>query len=72
MHRQRGIMRKSWGQAGGSLAELAVVLVVVGLVVGLTMPRIFVHLENGRVEQVRLELEIIDGAINRLYLDAGG
>ena len=59
------------GEAGFTLVELLVVLVILGLVMGLVGPRVLGYLSSSRERTSRLQIESFASALDLYYLDMG-
>ena len=58
-------------QAGFTLVEMLVVLVIVGLLVSLVAPRVFNQLGEAKVRTAHIQIESFKNALDLFYLDAG-
>lgn len=58
-------------QAGFTLVELLVVLVILGLVMGLAGPRVLGYLSSSRDKAAKLQIESFASALDLFYLDNG-
>jgi len=58
-------------QAGFTLVEMLVVLVIVGLLVSLVAPRVFNQLAEAKVRTAHIQIESFKNALDLFYLDAG-
>jgi general secretion pathway protein G len=58
-------------QAGFSLVEMLVVLVIIGLIMGLVGPRVLSYLSDSRVKAARLQIESFSNSLDLFYVDAG-
>ncbi len=58
-------------QAGFTLVEMLVVLVIVGLLVSLVAPRVFNQLAQAKVRTAQIQIESFKNALDLFYLDAG-
>jgi general secretion pathway protein G len=63
--------RDRTGEAGFTLVELLVVLVILGLVMGLVGPRVLGYLSSSRERTMRLQIESFASALDLYYLDMG-
>ncbi len=59
------------GQAGFTLIEMLVVLVIIGLVMGLVGPRVLNYLSDARTKAARLQIEALSNSLDLFYLDVG-
>lgn len=57
--------------AGFTLVELLVVLVILSLIMGLVAPRVLGYLTDARVRSARLQIDSLSAALDLFYLDAG-
>jgi general secretion pathway protein G len=58
-------------QAGFSLVEMLVVLVIIGLIMGLVGPRVLSYLSDSRVKAARLQVESFSNSLDLFYVDTG-
>jgi general secretion pathway protein G len=58
-------------QAGFTLIEMLVVLVIIGLIMGLVGPRVLGYLADARTRAARLQIESFANALDLYYLDVG-
>ena len=58
-------------QAGFTLIEMLVVLVIIGLVMGLVGPRVLNYLSEARVKAARLQIASFSNSLDLFYLDIG-
>jgi general secretion pathway protein G len=58
-------------QAGFTLVEMLVVLVIIGLIMGLVGPRVLSYLVESRVKAARLQIESFSSSLDLFYLDNG-
>ena len=58
-------------QAGFTLIEMLVVLVIIGLILGLVGPRVLTYLSDARVKAARLQIASFTNALDLYYLDVG-
>lgn len=63
--------RVAEAQAGFTLVEMLVVLVIVGLLVSLVAPRVFNQLAEAKVRTAHIQIESFKNALDLFYLDAG-
>ena len=56
---------------GFTLVELMVVIVILGLLAGMAMPKLMSYFGDSRAKAARLELEIIAAALEEYKLDTG-
>jgi general secretion pathway protein G len=68
---RRASGRNRAGEAGFTLVELLVVLVILGLVMGLVGPRVLGYLSSSRERTMRLQIESFASALDLYYLDMG-
>jgi general secretion pathway protein G len=57
--------------AGFTLVELLVVLVILSLIMGLVAPRVLGYLSDARVRSAKLQIDSLSAALDLFYLDAG-
>ena len=69
--RASGVLRVKASQAGFTLIEMLVVLVIIGLIVGLVGPRVLNYLSDARVKTARLQIESLNNSLDLYYLDVG-
>ena len=60
-----------WRNAGFTLIEILVVLVILGLLLGLVGPRVLRYLDSAKVDTTRLQIESLGAALDLYRLDAG-
>lgn len=65
-------IKKSIGQQGFTLIELMVVIVILGVLAGLIVPRIMGRPEEARRMKARVQMESIETALRLYKLDNGG
>lgn len=58
-------------QAGFSLMEVLVALVIIGLVVGIVGPRVLSSLSDARVRTAKLQIESLSSALDLYFIDMG-
>jgi general secretion pathway protein G len=58
-------------QAGFTLLEMLVVLVIIGLLAGLVGPKLFNRLDASKVQTAEAQLKMLRGTIEMLRLDIG-
>ena len=63
--------RRLRGQAGFTLVELLVVIIILSLLVGLVGPRLFGHVGKSKQAAARAQIEIFGGALDAYRLDVG-
>jgi len=64
-------LRAKSTQAGFTLIEMLVVLVIIGLVMGLVGPRVLNYLSDARTKAARLQIEALSNSLDLFYLDLG-
>jgi general secretion pathway protein G len=64
-------MRKKRGERGFTLIELMVVIVILGILAGLIIPRIMGRPDEARRAKARLQIESIETALKLYRLDNG-
>ena len=69
MNRQR--RRRSRGQAGVTLIEMLVVVVIIGLFVALVAPNMFKNADKAKVTAARSQIESFMTALGTYKLDTG-
>jgi general secretion pathway protein G len=66
------IWEDQWGNNGGfTLIELMVVIVILGILAGLVLPRFMGRTEEARRTKARLQIENLEGALKLYKLDNG-
>jgi len=65
------IMRKRCDERGFTLIELMVVIVILGILAGLIVPRIMGRPEEARQAKARIQIESIETALKLYQLDNG-
>ncbi|MGA2554125.1 MAG: type II secretion system major pseudopilin GspG [Smithella sp.] len=63
--------RKKNRQAGFTLIELMVVIVILGVLAGLIIPRIMGHPDEARQAKARIQMEALESALKLYKLDNG-
>lgn len=58
-------------QAGFTLLELLVVLVIIGLLAGIVGPRLFSNVDKSRETTARAQIHVLSKAVDQLRLDIG-
>ena len=58
-------------QAGFTLVEMLVVLVIIGLIMGLVGPRVLNYLSDARSKSAKLQIESFANALDLFYIDTG-
>jgi len=58
-------------QAGFTLIEMLVVLVIIGLIMALVGPRVLGYLSDARTKAARLQIESFSNSLDLYYLDVG-
>jgi general secretion pathway protein G len=67
----RSRKRKRDRDAGFTLVELLVVLVILSLIMGLVGPRVLGYLSDARARSAKLQIDSLGAALDLFYLDAG-
>lgn len=63
--------RRIRNEAGFTLIELMVVIIILGLLAGIVMPRIVGQTDKARYEATRAQMRILEDALKRYKLDNG-
>ena len=58
-------------QAGFTLLEMIVVLVIIGLIMGLVGPRLFAQADKAKVQTAETQVRMLRGALETMRLDIG-
>lgn len=58
-------------QAGFTLIELMVVIIILGLLAAIVMPRVVGQTDKARYEQAKVQMRILEDALKRYKLDSG-
>ena len=58
-------------QAGFTLLEMLVVMVIIGLLAGLVGPRLFGKVDSSKVETARTQIKMLKSALGIMQLDVG-
>jgi general secretion pathway protein G len=69
---QRRDRRSSARARGFTLAELMVVIVIVGLLVAVVAPNVFKYLSKGQIGRVKSDIMNLESAVESYTLDNGG
>lgn len=56
-------------QAGFTLLEMIVVLVIIGLIMGLVGPRLFAQADKAKVQTAQTQIKMLRGALQTMRLD---
>lgn len=64
-------MRSSRGDAGFTLLELLVVMVIIGLLAGFVAPRYFAQVGKSQVKAARAQIDALDKALDQYRIDVG-
>ncbi|MGQ4807180.1 Type II secretion system protein G [Candidatus Entotheonellaceae bacterium PAL068K] len=59
------------GNAGFTLIELMVVIIILGLLAAIVMPRVVGETDKARYEQGKVQMRILEDALKRYKLDSG-
>ena len=57
MNNRRTIMKRKWNNRGFTLIELMVVIVILGILAGLIVPRIMSRPEEAKQTKARIQIE---------------
>lgn len=63
--------RKNWARAGFTLIEIMVVIIILGLLAGLVIPKLIGRTEEAKRTQVKLQIRNIEQALKLFKLDNG-
>jgi general secretion pathway protein G len=63
--------RKEWAKAGFTLIEIMVVIIILGLLAGLVIPRLVGRTEEAKRTQVKLQIRNVEQALKLFKLDNG-
>ena len=58
-------------QAGFTLLEMIVVLVIIGLIMGLVGPRLFSQADKAKVQTAETQVKMLKGTLETMRLDIG-
>jgi general secretion pathway protein G len=58
-------------KAGFTLIELMVVIIILGLLAAIVMPRVVGETDRARYEQAKVQMRILEDALKRYKLDSG-
>jgi len=64
-------MRRVDGQAGYTITELLVVLVILGLIAAAISPQILGRLDSSKVRAARLQLDVVLSSLDAFFVDVG-
>jgi len=65
------MVRRIRGSAGFTLIEIMVVIIILGLLAAIVMPRIVGETDRARYEQAKVQMRILEDALKRYKLDNG-
>lgn len=68
---RRTIMKRKWNHRGFTLIELMVVIVILGILAGLIVPRIMSRPEEAKQTKARIQIESLETALKLYKLDNG-
>ena len=63
--------RSATRQAGFTLLEMLVVMVIIGLLAGLVGPRLFGKVDSSKVETAKTQIKMLKSALGIMQLDVG-
>ncbi len=66
-----GQMNRYRRNAGFTLIEMLVVLVIIGLLAGLVGPKLFGKVDSSRVQTAQTQIKMLKGALESMRLDIG-
>lgn len=69
--KNEGQARRYAEQAGFTLIEMLVVMVIIGLLVGLIGPRLFTRVDDSKIKAAQVQIKMLKGALETLRLDIG-
>ena len=64
-------MTNKTSNAGFTLIEMLVVLVIIGLLAGLVGPKLFTKVDSSKVQTAQTQVKMLKGALETLRLDIG-
>lgn len=64
-------MKKPSSQAGYTITELLVVLVILGLLAAAISPQILGRLDSSKTRAARLQLDLVSSALDAFHIDVG-
>ena len=64
-------MKRHGGNAGFTLIEMLVVLVIIGLLAGLVGPKLFGKVDASKVQTAQTQVKMLKGALESMRLDLG-
>jgi general secretion pathway protein G len=64
-------MKKFHEQAGFTLIEMLVVLVIIGLLAGLVGPKLFGKVDSSKIETAKTQIKMLKNGLETLRLDLG-
>lgn len=65
------VAKKERSQAGFTLLEMLVVLVIIGLLASLVGPKLFTKVDSSRQQTAQAQIKMLRGAIETLRMDIG-
>lgn len=70
-HNVRNHLLSARKQAGFTLLEMLVVLVIIGMLVSLVGPRLFSKVDSAKVQTAMTQVKLLRGAVETMRLDLG-
>lgn len=67
--KNKGLNRKQMGEAGFTLLEMLVVLVIIGMLAGLVGPRMFGKVDESKVKTAKTQIKMLRGSLETMRLD---
>ncbi len=68
---EKGRMARLHRQAGFTLLELLIVVIILGLLAALVGPRLFGTLDKAKRQVAKTQIELLSGALDQFRLDVG-
>lgn len=71
MHQENELAKSKYEQAGFTLLELLVVMVIIGLLAGVVAPSLFKNVSKSEITTTRAQIDALGKALDQYRLDVG-